>query len=103
MARQKGLIKYVGKIGDVPHFKIKGEKDYFAWLVGGPTAEQILTTDEFKWTRENMGEFADCASVGKAIRTAFSPLKHMFRNVSEITYAFGRRLLGAGCVSEIVT
>ncbi len=25
------------------------------------------------------------------------------RNVSEITYAFGRRLLGAGCVSEIVT
>ncbi len=25
------------------------------------------------------------------------------RNVSEITYAFGRRFLGAGCVSEIVT
>ncbi len=25
------------------------------------------------------------------------------RNVSEITYAFGRRILGAGCVSEIVT
>ncbi len=78
MARQKGLIKYVGTIGDVRHFKIKGEKGYFAGLVGGPTAEQVLTGDEFKRTRENMAEFAGCASVGKAIRTAFSPLKHMF-------------------------
>jgi hypothetical protein len=78
MARQKGLMKYVGTIGDVRHFKIKGEKGYFAGLVGGPTAEQVLTGDEFKRTRENMAEFAGCASVGKAIRTAFSPLKHMF-------------------------
>ncbi|MBI1226874.1 MAG: hypothetical protein GC192_16700 [Bacteroidetes bacterium] len=78
MARQKGLIKYVGTIGDVRHFKIKGEKGYFAGLVGGPTAEQVKTGDEFKRTRENMAEFAGCAKVGKAIRTAFSPLKHMF-------------------------
>ncbi len=78
MARQKGLIKYVGTIGDVRHFKIKGEKGYFAGLVGGPTADQVLTADEFKRTRENMAEFAGCAKVGKAIRTAFSPLKHMF-------------------------
>ncbi len=103
MARQKDLIEYVSTIGDVRHFKIKGEKGYFAGLVGGPTAEQVLTADELMRTRENMAEFAGCASVGKAIRTAFSPLKHMFRNVPEITYAFGRRLLGAGCVSEIVT
>ncbi len=78
MARQKGLIKYVGTIGDVRHFKIKGEKGYFAGMVGGPTAEQVLTGDEFKRTRENMSEFGGCAKVGKAIRTAFSPLKHMF-------------------------
>jgi hypothetical protein len=78
MARQKGLIKYVGTIGDVRHFKIKGEKGYFAGMVGGPTAEQVLTGDEFKRTRENMSEFGECAKVGKAIRTAFSPLKHMF-------------------------
>jgi len=78
MARQKGLIKYVGTIGDVRHFKIKGEKGYFAGMVGGPTAEQVLTGDEFKRTRENMSEFGGCAKVGKAIRTAFGPLKHMF-------------------------
>ena len=78
MARQKGLMKYVGTIGDVRHFKIKGEKGYFAGMVGGPTAEQVLTGDEFKRTRENMSEFGGCAKVGKAIRTAFGPLKHMF-------------------------
>jgi hypothetical protein len=78
MARQKGLIKYVGTIGDVLHFKIKGEKGYFAGMVGGPTVEQVLTGDEFKRMRENMAEFAGSASVVKAIRTAFSPLKFMF-------------------------
>lgn len=78
MARQKGLIKYVGTIGDIRHFKIKGEKGYFAGLVGGPTGEQVKTADEFKRTRENMSEFAGCAKIGKAVRTAFSPLKHMY-------------------------
>ncbi|MPL55107.1 hypothetical protein SDC9_00574 [bioreactor metagenome] len=42
MARQKGLIKYVGTIGDVRHFKIKGQEGFFAGMVGGPTAEQVL-------------------------------------------------------------
>lgn len=73
-------MKYVGTIGDVRHFKIKGEKGYFAGLVGGPTAEQVLTGDEFKRTRENMAEFGGCAKAGKAVRTAFSPLQHMFGN-----------------------
>ena len=42
MARQKGLMKYVGTIGDVRHFKIKGQEGFFAGMVGGPTAEQVL-------------------------------------------------------------
>jgi hypothetical protein len=41
MARQKGLMKYVGTIGDVRHFKIKGQEGFFAGMVGGPTAEQV--------------------------------------------------------------
>ena len=43
MAKQKGHIKYVGTLGDVRHFKIKGNKGFFAGLVGGPTAEQVKT------------------------------------------------------------
>ena len=78
MARQKGPLKYVGTIGDIRHFKIKGEQGYFAGMIGGPTGEQIATAEEFQRTRENMNELGGCAKVGKAIRTAFAPMRHMF-------------------------
>ena len=42
MARQKGLMKYVGTISDVRHFKIKGQEGFFAGMVGCPTAGQVL-------------------------------------------------------------
>ena len=32
MARQKGPLKYVGTLGDIRHFKIKGNEGYFAGL-----------------------------------------------------------------------
>jgi hypothetical protein len=41
MARQKGVIKYVGTLGDIRHFKIKGQEGYFAGMVGGPTGDQV--------------------------------------------------------------
>jgi hypothetical protein len=72
MARQKGLTKYIGTIGDVRHFKIKGQKGFFAGMVGGPTAEQIKTAPEFARTRENMSEFAGCAKAGKSVRVGLS-------------------------------
>ncbi|MFZ2430932.1 MAG: hypothetical protein WAW57_07295, partial [Lutibacter sp.] len=58
MARQKGHIKYVGTLGEVRHFKIKGNQGYFAGLKGGPTGEQVKTAPSFIRTRENMAEFA---------------------------------------------
>ena len=74
MARQKGLMKYVGTIGDVRHFKIKGQEGFYAGMVGGPTAEQVSTAPEFERTRENMNEFGGCARAGKSVRTALSAL-----------------------------
>ncbi|MEN0047819.1 MAG: hypothetical protein AAF806_12225, partial [Bacteroidota bacterium] len=74
MARQRGVIKYTGTIGDIRHFKIKGEKGYFAGLIGGPTKEQVLTDPAFQRTRENMSEFGACAFAGKLLRIAFSTL-----------------------------
>lgn len=50
MAKQKGLIKYLGTLDNVRHFKIKGQEDYFAGMAGGPTSEQINTTPEFERT-----------------------------------------------------
>ncbi len=72
MARQKGLMKYVGTIGDVRHFKIKGQEGFYAGMVGGPTAQQVKSAPEFERTRENMNEFGGCAKAGKSLRTALS-------------------------------
>lgn len=74
MARQKGNLKYVGTLGDVRHFKIKGQEGYFAGMVGGPTGEQVLSAPEFERTRENMNEFGACAKAGKSVRTGLSQL-----------------------------
>ena len=74
MARQKGHIKYVGTLGEVRHFKIKGNEGYFAGLKGGPTAEQVKTAPNFIRTRENMSEFAACANAGKSVRVGLSSL-----------------------------
>ncbi|MBK9933623.1 MAG: hypothetical protein IPP61_09950 [Cytophagaceae bacterium] len=74
MARQSGHVKYVGTIGDIRHFKIKGNSGYFAGLKGGPTGDQVLTAPEFARTRENMSEFTACAMAGKSIRVGFSAL-----------------------------
>lgn len=74
MARQKGHIKYVGTLGEVRHFKIKGKTGFFAGLKGGPTALQIKTAPGFIRTRENMSEFAACAMTGKSVRIGLSAL-----------------------------
>jgi hypothetical protein len=74
MAKQKGHIKYVGTLGEVRHFKIKGNQGYFAGLKGGATGEQIKTAENFVRTRENMSEFAGCALAGKYLRTGLSSL-----------------------------
>lgn len=78
MARQKGLIKYVGTIGDIRHFKIKGQEGFFAGMVGGPTDEQVKSAPEFERTRENMNELGGCAKAGKSLRTALSALMGKF-------------------------
>lgn len=74
MAVQKGVIKYVGTIGDIRHFRIKGKTDYFAGLSGGPSAEQIATDPAFARTRENMNEFGASARAGRSVRTIFNSI-----------------------------
>ena len=74
MARQKGPLKYVGTLGDIRHFKIKGNNGFFAGLVGGPTGEQVKNDPAFQRTRENMNEFGGCAMAGKSIRVGVASL-----------------------------
>ena len=74
MARQVGHVKYKGTIGDIRHFKIKGMTGHFAGLNGGASGEQIKNDAAFERTRENMNEFAGCATVGKSIRAGQAQL-----------------------------
>lgn len=74
MAKQSGVPKYIGTLGDIRHFKIKGLPGYYAGLKGGPTAEQIYTAPEFERTRENMNEFGGSAKAGKSVRNGFCQL-----------------------------
>lgn len=74
MARQVGVLKYKGSIDGIRHYKIKGMTGNFAGMNGGATGEQIKTGASFVRTRENMNEFAGCATVGKAIRAGQSQL-----------------------------
>lgn len=67
-------MKYVGTIGDVRHFKIKGQEGFFAGMVGGPTAQQVHQAPEFERTRENMNEFGGCAIAGKSLRVGLAQL-----------------------------
>ena len=74
MAIQKGPIKYIGTIGDIRHFKIKGSDKYYAGMVGGPTAEQIKNDPAFARTRENMSEFGGSAVAAKSVRVNFNQI-----------------------------
>lgn len=68
MARQKGIIKLKGKIGDISFYKT--QDGHLAREKGGVDAERIQNDPAFVRTRENGAEFGSSASSGKSLRTA---------------------------------
>ncbi len=74
MAKQTGLVRYNGTLGNVRHFKIKGLPGDYAGLIGGPTSDQVYTDPTFERTRENMNEFGGSAKAGKSLRVALSQI-----------------------------
>ena len=72
MARQKGIIKLTGKIGDLSFYKTKD--GYLAREKGGVDGERIKKDPAFARTRENGSEFGLAATSGKTLRDAFRPL-----------------------------
>ena len=75
MARQKGIIKLKGTIGDITFYKSKD--GYIAREKGGIDAKRLATDPAFQRTRENGSEFGRAGKAGKILRTAFrSVLTH---------------------------
>lgn len=68
MARQKGIIKLKGAIGDISFYKSKD--GYLAREKGGVEASRIASDPAFARTRENGAEFGHSASAGKLLRDA---------------------------------
>jgi hypothetical protein len=75
MARQRGLIKISGTIGDVNYFISRG----IGWCRnagGGFTREAILYSPRMHRIRKNNSEFGNCSSTKKQFRLALWPFLH---------------------------
>ena len=68
MAKQKGIIKIQGTIGDVTFYK--SQDGHLAREKGGVSAEKIATDPAFQRTRENGREFGNAGASGKVLRDA---------------------------------
>ncbi|MBC5837628.1 hypothetical protein [Flavobacterium muglaense] len=72
MARQKGIIKLKGTIGDITFYKT--QDGHLAREKGGIDANRIKNDPAFQRTRENGSEFGRAGKAGKILRTAFRAL-----------------------------
>jgi hypothetical protein len=72
MARQKGIIKIKGTIGDITFYKTKD--GYLVKEKSGVDASRIATDPAFQRTRENGSEFGRAGKAGKVLRLAYRPL-----------------------------
>ena len=72
MARQRGIIKLTGKIGDLSFYKTRD--GYLAREKGGVDGDRIKNDPAFARTRENGKEFGMAAKSGKLMRDAVRPL-----------------------------
>jgi hypothetical protein len=72
MARQKGIIKLKGTIGDITFYKTKD--GHLAREKGGIDASRIKSDPAFQRTRENGAEFGRAGKAGKILRTSLRAL-----------------------------
>ncbi len=72
MARQKGIIKLKGTIGDITFYKT--QDGHLAREKGGIDANRIANDPAFQRTRENGSEFGRAGKAGKILRTALRQL-----------------------------
>lgn len=100
MARQKGIIKLKGTIGDITFYKT--QDGHLAREKGGIEASRIASDPAFQRTRENGSEFGRAGKAGKLLRTALRPMllnSADGRMVSRLTQTM-MKVIQADTVSE---
>ncbi|HBL77899.1 MAG: hypothetical protein A2W90_01670 [Bacteroidetes bacterium GWF2_42_66] len=70
MAKQKGVIKLEGSIGDISFYKGR-DGNFMARTKGGISGDRIKNDPAFERTRENGQEFGKAGKAGKLVRAAF--------------------------------
>lgn len=78
MAKQRGIIKLEGTIGDITFFK--SQDGYLAREKGGIPADRIANDPVFQRTRENGAEFGRAGKAGKILRNS---LRALLQNASD--------------------
>ena len=73
MARQKGIIKLKGTIGDITFYKTS-QDGHLAREKGGIEKSRIMSDPAFQRTRENGAEFGRAGKAGKMLRTSLRAL-----------------------------
>lgn len=79
MAKQKGIIKLEGTIGDITFYK-STQDGHLAREKGGVSADRIASDPAFQRTRENGAEFGAAGKAGKVLRKA---LRGLLQNASD--------------------
>ena len=72
MAKQTGIIKLKGTIGDITFYK--SQDGHLAREKGGISAERMANDPAFQRTRENGAEFGTAGKAGKLLRTSLRAL-----------------------------
>ncbi len=78
MAKQKGILKLEGTIGDITFYK--SQDGYLAKGKGGIDGSRIATDPKFQRTRENGSEFGSAGKAGKVLRNS---LRVLLQNSSD--------------------
>jgi hypothetical protein len=78
MAKQKGILKLEGTIGDITFYK--RQDGYLARGKGGVDGSRIANDPKFQRTRENGSEFGNAGKAGKVLRNA---LRALLQNASD--------------------
>ena len=100
MARQSGIIKLKGTIGDITFYKSKD--GYLARQKGGVEKERFLNDPKFQRTRENAAEFGRAGKASKTLCTAIRPVLNKTqdsRMISRLVQAM-MRVIKADQVSD---
>lgn len=79
MARQTGLFKIVGTLGDINFYITKGV-GYARKAGGGFNGEAIKTKPSMQRVRENASEFGHCSRVKKQFRLALLPFLNGYKD-----------------------